>query len=151
MVMQKVLFNRWRGEIKGREVLQIRDINGRIVKNIYDPEEIIKYEQWYSRSAYIERLVDREMAEVEKEQNRKLKKWLYDQGYAHQLSLYGVWRNRETGDLIPMRVEVLSKKPFFQADVVRVHDFFTRYPPLLKRYVIAVYDKDTDTISIARP
>jgi hypothetical protein len=151
MVMQKVLFNRWRGEIKGREVLQIRDINGRIVKNVYDPDEIKRFEQWYSRCGFIERMAEAEMTEVEKEQNRKLKKWLYDQGYTYQCSLYGVWRNRDTGERIPMRVEVLSKTPFGYEEIVRIHGFFTAHPPLMKKYIIATYDKETDTISIARP
>jgi hypothetical protein len=79
--------------------------------------------------------------EWEANSSRVLKRDLVKQGYDKIMSLYGALRIVETGELIGIRIELLSKTPYDTPGISFIYNYFNhnRYP---LKYCIWTYDPE---------
>ena len=79
--------------------------------------------------------------------SRRVKRQWIKEGYSHQMSLYGVAFDTETGGKGYKRIEILSNRPWTQHIVLAIYDWFSYMIPG-SPYTIWIYDGPRDSISI---
>lgn len=79
--------------------------------------------------------------------SRTTKRQWIKEGYSHQLSLYGVNSNRETGESNYKRIEILSNVPWTESIVSRLYTWFSYMVPGAA-YTIWIYDGGRDSFKI---
>jgi hypothetical protein len=73
--------------------------------------------------------------------SRVLKRDLVKMGEKYILSLYGAVGNKETKELLGVRIEILSAEEYSVEDVRLLYEYFKQHPFQLK-YSIWLYDRD---------
>lgn len=79
--------------------------------------------------------------------SRRVKRHWIKEGYSHQMSLYGVVTNHETGESSYKRIEILSNTPWTERIMALLYEWFSYMVPA-SPYTLWVYDVGRDSFKI---
>jgi hypothetical protein len=80
-------------------------------------------------------------AEWEVNSSRVLKRDLVKQGYDKIMSLYGAVRDKETNELLGVRIEILAYEEYNYEDINYLYFYFDTHPLKIK-YSIWIYERE---------
>lgn len=147
MVLQFKVWRLDRFKRRGKVIWVLRDVKGRIRRSAATDQEKKQLRRWYRRYNYEKNLEDLISDRSIKAKLLKAKQIVRRNGFTHQISLYGIFKEPSTGEKRYKRFEIFSRHPWRRFEIETIYAQFYRHPPNIDGGVFIVND-DLEVIPV---